>query len=203
VDRREEIMSLIPAFKLGLWNAWILTLPIIVLSIFAAKAFGERESGEGPFITKKEDEVLKREKAVFAAHHIIFLASIAYSIFVPLKLGTLWFYGGLLIYVTGMLTETLALLSFYTTSVDKPVTEGVYSISRHPMYVGDFLFNIGISMCCLSWIFLLVAIMSVVLEGEIAVVEERWCLEKYGDAYREYISRAPKWIGIPKSRKSD
>jgi protein-S-isoprenylcysteine O-methyltransferase Ste14 len=30
--------------------------------------------------------------------------------------------------------------------------------------------------------------------------EERWCLEKYGDAYQEYMNKTPKWIGIPKSR---
>ena len=153
-------MSLIPAFKLGLWNAWILTLPLIVLSIFVAKILFKRESGESPDLTNKE-------KVVFTAHHIIFLASIVYSIFLPLKLGTLWFYGGLLIYVSGMLFELLALLSFYNTAVDKPVTEGVYSISRHPMYVGNFLINIGISMSCLSWIFLLVVIIAIILENNL------------------------------------
>jgi len=187
--------------KLGLWNAWILTLPFVILSIFAAKTFEERESGEGPFLTKKEKTVLKKEKAVFIAFHFIFLASCVYSIFLPLKLSTLWFYGGLLIYMLGMLIEILALMRFYTTSVDKPVTEGVYSISRHPMYIGDFLINIGISMSCLSWIFLLVAIIAVILKLNIAVVEERWCLEKYGDAYREYMNRTPMWIGLPKSKK--
>jgi protein-S-isoprenylcysteine O-methyltransferase Ste14 len=33
--------------------------------------------------------------------------------------------------------------------------------------------------------------------------EERFLLEKYGDVYREYLNRTPRWIGIPKSRKSD
>ena len=77
-------MSLMPPLKLGLWNAWILTLPLIILSIFVAKILVKRESGESPDLTNKE-------KMVFTAHHIIFLASIAYSIFLPLKLGTLWF----------------------------------------------------------------------------------------------------------------
>jgi hypothetical protein len=30
-------VSLIPAFELGLWNAWILILPIIIVSVFGAK----------------------------------------------------------------------------------------------------------------------------------------------------------------------
>jgi protein-S-isoprenylcysteine O-methyltransferase Ste14 len=31
--------------------------------------------------------------------------------------------------------------------------------------------------------------------------EERFLLEKYGDTYREYMNRTPRWIGIPKSEK--
>jgi len=34
-------------------------------------------------------------------------------------------------------------------------------------------------------------------EVEIAS-EERWCLEKYGDAYREYMKNTPRGIGRPK-----
>ena len=32
-----------------------------------------------------------------------------------------------------------------------------------------------------------------------AVIEERSGLNKFGNAYREYINRRPRWIGIPKS----
>ena len=31
-----------------------------------------------------------------------------------------------------------------------------------------------------------------------AVREERYCLEQYGDEYRVYLDRTPRWIGIPK-----
>jgi protein-S-isoprenylcysteine O-methyltransferase Ste14 len=36
-----------------------------------------------------------------------------------------------------------------------------------------------------------------------AVNEERLCLEKYGDAYRDYMNRTPRWIGIPKSQEKE
>jgi protein-S-isoprenylcysteine O-methyltransferase Ste14 len=29
--------------------------------------------------------------------------------------------------------------------------------------------------------------------------EERTCLEKYGDAYLEYVKKTPRYLGIPKS----
>jgi protein-S-isoprenylcysteine O-methyltransferase Ste14 len=33
----------------------------------------------------------------------------------------------------------------------------------------------------------------------VVLVEERTCLEKYGDTYREYMNRTHRWIGLPKA----
>jgi len=89
-----------------------------------------------------------------------------------------------------------------TTSVDKPVNKGVYRISRNPMYIGDFLTTISVAIACLSWIFLLVTIFSVIANYIAIISEERECLVKYGEDYREYMDRIPRWIGKPKSRKT-
>jgi len=44
----------------------------------------------------------------------------------------------------------------------------------------------------------LYSIILIILMNILAIPEERFCLEKYGDAYREYMNRTPRWIGIPK-----
>ena len=189
-------MSLIPAFELGLWNAWIFILPIIIIFyLILPKILGKRGSGE-------DLGLIKKEKILFILYLSIVFASYAYTIFLPLKLGIIWFYAGLLVYLLGMFIELLAMLSFNTTPVEKPVTKGIYSISRNPQYVGDFFINISISIACLSWIFLLVAIVNLLLLRNIVVAaEEPFLIEKYGDTYREYMNRTPRWLGIPKSRK--
>jgi protein-S-isoprenylcysteine O-methyltransferase Ste14 len=65
-----------------------------------------------------------------------------------------------------------------------------------------FLVNVGIGIACLSWVFLLVAIVnSLLLRYYVVVVEEPFLIEKYGDTYKEYMNRTPRWIGIPKSKK--
>jgi protein-S-isoprenylcysteine O-methyltransferase Ste14 len=185
-------MSLIPEFELGFWNAWIFILPIVIISIFSSKIFGKRGSGENL-------GRIKKERILSIIYLSIVFASYAYTIFLPLKLGAIWFYAGLLVYLLGMFIENLAMLSFYTTPVEKPVTKGVYSISRNPQYVGDFFINIGISIACLSWIFLLVAIVNLFLLRNFVIAEEHFLLDKYGNAYRDYMNRTPRWIGLPKS----
>jgi len=97
----------------------------------------------------------------------------------------------------------MGMLNFATTPLDKPVTKGAYPISRHPLSFSGFLTFIGMGIACISWIFLLLAIVFMILMNTVVISEERWCLEKYGDAYREYMNRTTRWIGIPKSEKRD
>ena len=190
-------MSLIPAFELGLWNAWIFTLPIIIISILGPKILGERASEEVSSFTEKM-------KTVSNLSSLIMLLPFAYSIFLPLNLNTIWFVIGLLIYLLAMFFVVTGLLNFATTPVNELVTRGVYSISRNPGYVGMFLVNVGIGIACLSWVFLLVAIIDfLLLRWYVVVVEEPFLIEKYGDTYKEYMNRAPRWLGIPKPKKSE
>jgi protein-S-isoprenylcysteine O-methyltransferase Ste14 len=189
-------MSLVPAFELGVWNAWVFMLPLVIISIFGVRLFGKRVSGESSGDTRME-------KVSFACMHLIVIASYVYSVFLPLKLGTSWFYIGFLIYFSGIFITSIAMLNFARTSVDKPVTKGVYTFSRNPMYIGEFLINVSISIACVSWIFFLVVVVVAIFEHNIVVSEERFCLKKYGESYREYKNRTPRWIGIPKSRKND
>ena len=190
-------MSLIPAFELGLWNAWILVLPMTVISILGSRILGKRGSEEVSNLTK-------RVKTANSLYLLILVLLYAYSIFLPLKLNTVWFCAGLFIYLLGVLVVILSLLSFHTTSADKMVTKGVFRISRNPGYVGDFLVNISIGIACLSWIFLLVGVaFFLLLRYYVIVVEEPFLTKKYGDTYKEYMNRTPRWIGIPKSRKND
>jgi len=191
-------MSLIPEFELGLWNAWIFILLVFVIPhLFLNKYWKARD------VDEEMRSYNKKEKRLGNILTVIFFASVIYGVFLPLKLWTAWFYVGLSIYLLGVIFLIMAMLNFATTPLDKPVTKGVYHISRHPIYFVGFLTFIGMGIACISWIFLLLAIIFIILMNMLVIPEERWCLEKYGDAYREYMNRTPRWIGIPKSDKKD
>jgi len=129
---------------------------------------------------------------------VIELMAITYSIFLPFKLGTIWFYVGLTIFLLGLVVLTAASVNFATTPINKPITTGMYRYSRHPSYLALLLIYISVGIASASWIFLLVFIVQLVSMSIAAVEEERFCLEKYGDSYREYMNSTPRWIGIPK-----
>jgi len=130
---------------------------------------------------------------------VIEAMAFVYSIFLPLKLGTTWFYAGLAIFLTGLVVLATATINFAKTPMDVLVTRGIYHYSRHQLYLASLFLYFSVSIASASWVFLLVFIVQSVSIRIAAVEEERFCLEKYDEAYRDYIDRTPRWLGLPKS----
>ena len=190
-------MSLIPAFEIGLWNAWIFMLyfplhPVIMLLIDKLVGVGNvfKKMGSVPYN--------KTERIIMNSLMILICLAFIYSIFLPLKLGTVWLYIGLLIYISGLIMFILAIASIATTPHGEPFTKGLYRYSRHPMTLLSFFMHLGVGIATASWVFILFSVVCAVLWAVLVLPEERGCLEQYGDAYREYMDRTPRWIGIPK-----
>jgi len=195
-------MSLITVFKLGVWNAWIFMIFVIFYNVLPylltliQPIYKEiLKKATGPNIPlDKTDEILG--KIMF----LVFVIPIVYSFFLPIELSSVWFFIGLSIYLFGVIIGSLAMYDFYSTALDKLVTKGIYRISRNPMYLGMFLIFIGTGIACVSWLFLLLTMVFVILSHILVTTEERFCLKMYGKSYREYLNRTSRWIGLPKSR---
>jgi len=194
-------MSFTPDFKLGFWNAWIFVLLGLLIGFISWSLIGKKAmkkfrcTPNGPKTGAKKTS----QKLFF----LLALASMIYSVFLPIKLGTLWFYAGLTIWVLSMVISLISFVSFGTTPLDGLVTKGTYRISRNPVCLSGFLADVGIGIACASWVFLLYAVVDITLMHISVGAEERFLLEKYGAAYREYMNSTPRWIGIPKSSKME
>jgi protein-S-isoprenylcysteine O-methyltransferase Ste14 len=142
----------------------------------------------------------KGEKRVYVIYMVVLVVLLAYSVFLPLKLGTVWFYAGLTTYLVGLVMFLTAIVNIATTPLGQPFTNGMYRYSRHPLYFSGSLTFVGVGVASASWFFLLLSVVIIILQAIGAIAEERSCLEIYGDEYQEYLNRIPRWIGIPKSR---
>lgn len=189
----------LPALKIGVWNAWILTLyfplhPLIMIVVDKAIGTGEifKKMGDVPF--------RKGEKRIFVITMVVFILQLAYSVFLPLKLSTMWFYTGLGIYLVGLVMILTAMVNIARTPPGQPFTEGLYRFSRHPIMISSSITFVGVGIATASWVFLLLSIVNTVLQDTQAKAEERGCLEVYGDAYQAYLDRTPRWFRMPKSK---
>jgi protein-S-isoprenylcysteine O-methyltransferase Ste14 len=188
-------------FELGLWNAWMFMIYVGFSNFLPYVLSGRLIDKEVMKKLGADRSLSANEKTLLNIYSLLFFATVAYSVFLPLELGTVWFYAGLAIYLLGVIIETVAMLNFFTTAVDKPVNKGIYRFSRNPMYFGMFLIFLGTGIACVSLIFLMLTAIFMILSHIVVVYEERFCLQKYGDSYKVYLSRIPRWIGIPKSNK--
>ena len=189
-------MSLVPAFEIGVWNAWIL------MSSFILQMLTVLLVGRGVWARSSLPPGIKRsklEKFTPIIGNSIWLLATIYSIFLPLRLGTLWFYIGLPVFLVGLVILTIATTNFATTPAGKSATKGMYYFSRHPLYLSMLVIYIGTGIASASWIFILLGIANILWIRTEAIIEERYCLERYNKDYWEYINKTPRWIGIPES----
>jgi len=190
-------MSLVPAFDIGVWNAWIfmlyyfLTMPLLRLI--------SKDALEKSDVAAPKKLYNETENRIVAFYQYSFALAFIYSIFLPLKLGTIWFYIGLPICLIGLILLTISYLYFAAAPTGEPLTRGLHRYSRHPVYLTQVLLFIGLGIATASWIFLLFAVLRTIASFMLVVPEERFCLETYGDSYRDYMHRAHRWIGIPRA----
>ena len=190
-------MLWIPAFKIGLWNAWILMLyypmhPLILIAV-------DKAIGTGQIFQKMGNEGDGGgQKNANRIYYAILIGLLVYSIFLPLRTGTTWLFMGLAIYLIGLVMFLASVARVAITPQGQLFTQGIYRYSRHPLYLSMLLTFAGVGMACASWVYLILTMVLIFLQAYQVEKEEQGCLRTFGDEYQEYMRRTPKWIGIPR-----
>ena len=192
-------MSLIPAFEIGLWNAWILQVLFFLTLIIPNSLMSKEAKKRTKRATQSVPFGRTQKILAYSTHVLIVPFTVIYSIFLPLKIGTVWLLVGLAIFALALVMTVMTSINFATTPLDEPITKGVYRISRNPIYLSGFLLYTGIGIATASWVILLCAILWITLFHIVLPPEEHFLLEIYGNSYREYMNKTPRWIGFPKS----
>jgi protein-S-isoprenylcysteine O-methyltransferase Ste14 len=74
-------------------------------------------------------------------------------------------------------------------------TTGVYSVVRHPLYLGNFIIWLGLSLFVRVWWFSAVVILTFWLYYEkIMFAEERFLEKKFGDEFLEWAAHTPAFF---------
>lgn len=75
------------------------------------------------------------------------------------------------------------------------VTAGPYRFTRNPIYIGFVLVYFGLSIVLTSvWILLLLLPVVLILQRGVVLREEAYLERKFGEAYRAYTARVPRWL---------
>ena len=187
-------MAISPIFELGMWNAWLL-MSVFIIQMFVM-FFADRR------IWRKSHVTHQIQKNKFGKHvgelaNITWLIALIYSIFLPLKINTFYFYMGMIVFIVGIIILIRATYDFITTKPNKIIKKGVYAYSRHPMYLATFIIILSIAIASLSWLFVILNIILIFFFSRVAIIEEQYCLDMFNAEYVTYMHHVPRWIGIP------
>ena len=113
-------MSPAPAFEIGLWNAWIFM--VLLLAAGTVPLYIDQEKmekwAEGEPTGSELDKTTKIAHVI--THIMILPFTLIYSIFLPLKLGTFWFFAGRPIYLLALVMVLMFSTSFLTAPLGEP-----------------------------------------------------------------------------------
>ena len=183
-------MELFPNIKIGLFNGWILIVLFfgaygIMLIFFPKNAVARLYDRSG----QRKQPLLRRLFVVILVLLWFILVSLT-----PLKIGDVVFVIGILLYSLGLIGFVIALVNFKNTPVDQPVTSGLYRISRHPQQLAVSVSFLGISIAIGSWTAFALMILGVIGGHNRILAEEETCLEQYGESYKTYMERIPRYF---------
>ena len=104
------------------------------------------------------------------------------------------FWSGAALYAFGLLLLLLSVIGFAAPSESGVRHKGVYRISRNPMYVAYFICFAGMVLLTQSGLLFGILMIFQISAHWIVLAEERWCIQNFGEEYRQYMKKVRRYI---------
>ena len=183
-------MELFPDLEFGLFNGWLLVAIFylvfgILLVLLPKRVVARLYDRSG----RRDSGVVRRVLGL-----LLFLAWLLLVILTPLRHGDVMSAVGLAFYACGLTGFVVALFNYANTPAEQPATGGLYRISRHPQQFMISVSFLGISIAIGSWIALILIGIGIIAAHNKVLAEEEACLQMYGESYRDYTERVPRYF---------
>jgi protein-S-isoprenylcysteine O-methyltransferase Ste14 len=185
-------MELIPALQIGWLNGW--TLVCLLYMIYGAFLISFPKDVRARLFYYDRSRWSRNQRDFYLAGRVSVLVYLVLTILTPLSAGTSVFIPGIILFALGLAGFIVALSDFKNLLPNQPATKGLYSISRHPQVLMLFVSSVGICMAIGSWLALLMLIISKFFGHFRTLAEEEACMKQYGDSYRAYMRRVPRYF---------
>ena len=137
-----------------------------------------------------------------------FTAGCLLDIFLPIGPGLaqgtarpVWIGLGIAVIGVGIAAKAVSQFTEAGTSVpvqeptDALVTNGLYALSRNPIYIALIVFYTGLAIALTTgWALLLLPVVVAVLKKGVIEREEALLTQEFGDAYLAYKKKVPRWL---------
>ncbi|MDH6363756.1 protein-S-isoprenylcysteine O-methyltransferase Ste14 [Enterococcus sp. PF1-24] len=119
--------------------------------------------------------------------HIFYQLSNIFLILYPVLLKVEWQLPLVIIagfiYLIGILLLVMSTLAFAKPAASGINTQGIYKISRNPMYLAYFSYFLGCVLLTKSVVLLVALVIFQLTTHWLILSEERWCIAEFGEEY--------------------
>lgn len=138
--------------------------------------------------------LIGKERIAFWIYEVFILMMLIYLFFLDIKLESLINFVGLVLTILGLILYTVSIIQFAKPKKNGINVNGIYKISRNPMYVSFFLYFLGAGMLTNSYLLILMLIVFQIANHYLILSEERWCVEQFGNEYLDYMRNVRRYI---------
>ena len=172
-------------------NGFFLIIPFILIRFgLLARFSSEAVKRAAHFAPLSGNEVF-----AYWVYQISNAAIFVYLCFLRVKPEVSWqFFSGAAVYLLGLVLCAATIKDFASPSEGGINQNGLYRFSRNPMYLSYFLYFIGCVILTRSVILCVIVVLFQIVSHWIILSEERWCMNTFGDAYRQYMKTVRRYI---------
>ncbi|GAA0281767.1 isoprenylcysteine carboxylmethyltransferase family protein [Faecalicatena contorta] len=135
------------------------------------------------------------EKGAYGVYQVSNVAILVYLIFLAVRRIPVWSFAvGAGVYLGGVILLLVSVVNFAAPAGNGMNTNGIYRISRNPMYVAYFVFFMGCVILTQSLLLLVFVLAFQISAHWIILSEERWCIQKFGEKYIQYMKSVRRYI---------
>lgn len=135
-----------------------------------------------------------KEKTAYLFYQVTNVFIILYPLLLKIRTEPLLFFTGLFVYILGNSILVVSTINFAKPKQSGINTNGIYRISRNPMYMGYFIYFLGCVLLTHSTVLLLSLLVFQISTHWIILSEERWCIRNFGSEYINYMIKVRRYI---------
>lgn len=137
----------------------------------------------------------KQEKPAYWVYQLSNVAIFLCTLFSRVKVTPLpLFCAGITLYCVGTILLVVSVINFAAPSQSGINRNGLYRLSRNPMYVAYFILFLGYAALTQSLLLLGFVLAFQLSAHWIIRSEERWCIERFGGEYLRYMKTVRRYF---------
>ncbi|ALB45724.1 MULTISPECIES: methyltransferase family protein [Clostridium] len=171
-------------------NAFLTVIPLILIRYGILSIIDKESLKRAGFFAP----LIGREKVAFWVYQITTVLILLYPLLLKIKTDSDWFYIGLGVYSLGIILYAVSIVNYAKPKMNGINLNGLYRVSRNPMYIAYFIYFLGCALLTHSLILLALLICFQVSAHWIILSEERWCIKKFGEEYIKYMNKVRRYI---------